>query len=845
MNPRVLFASLCLALLAPAVSAQLADPNDPNPIRGRFFVSPFGDDKWTGGLPFPNKDKSDGPFATLKKAQEAHRAATIRSTIYVRKGTYYLEEPLQLGPLDSGSAYVAFPNETVILSGGREIKDWKKSPSTSWSASVPEIRSDKWAIDQLRVGEQRMTLARHPNLPPAATVKDGWIHTVYEGPKGGKMGAAISGIHNPGDMIDWVFPSRKAGEHYVWLFYSAQNAAKLRVVDVGPRMTLRANGDAPTPLMNVRDTRGFTWARVAKVTLMEGENLLRWENKEGGYLSLDAIALCDDVRWNPAAGRSAAAGSSTILIQAESFKDARAEELETPETTANYFKDRFSFKFGDFDAYDRTSGIQVHMFPAGGEVNTILQVRVMDPRRKMIQVSLGPNASLEIREGNRYYMANFPKALDAPGEWYADLRRSSLYLIPSAANFMQQGVVAPKLDRVIDIRGNEDEKQWIQDVMIKGFILRDTMFSPVFDPMNPVDAAIHVSMARNCVIEGNRFLDVGGHAVRVEKESERVEIVGNEISGAGQGGILFIGSNEDQPRNNLVAGNYIHDIGQILKGVAAIRCATASTTQILNNRIENTPRQAIHIVNRDARSYSHNTIIQHNVIKNTCMETADGAAIEVYGRHKMETKTLINNNWIENIRGVGTDPEGGFLIPHDGWGINLSVYGSGVTITGNTIISAHSGLIAIQGGRNNLVSNNVLVNGDESQVFVWPVDTFCEGNTFTKNISYFGNEEGSFIAKDGTWNPKAIAQSNQNIFWHRLGEKFFRNPDQTPLGTFAQWQQSAKDIDSLFEDPGFESLATGKYQLTPSNPARQKIGFNMPDYPKQGLAGYDRAWKVQ
>ncbi len=844
MNPRLYLALVCALFSSVVLTAQLADPNDPNPVRGRYFVSPYGDDKFSGKLPFPNNDKSDGPFATFKKAQQAHRADTVQTTIYVRGGTYYLEEPLVLDHMDSGCSYVGFPGETVVLSGGKKIEGWKQSNGSIWTATVPEIRSEKWAVDQLRVGENWMTVARRPNLPAGATAKDGWVHTVYDGPKGGKMGAAISQIHNPKDQIDWLFDAGKAGEHYVWFLYSAQNA-RYRITDVGPRMTIRANSNEVTPLVNLRDTRGFVWARVAKADLIAGENLLRWENVQGGDLSLDAIALSDDVRWSPTGGRRPAAGASTILIQAESYEAERTKEIKNPETTAIFLKDRFNYKFGDINAYNRPPSAQVHIFGAGGEANTILPISRFDQRNRMIFASRSPNASLEIREGSRYFVANVAEELDAPSEWFADLRRSAIHMIPVGAGFTGKDVVAPKLDRLIEIKGNQEDRQWAQDIRIQGFTMKDTMYSAMFDPLNPVDAAIHVSYARNCTIEGNRIVDVGGHAVVVSAKSEKVEIVGNEIARTGQGGVLLLGSNETQSRDTVIAGNDIHDIGRILKHVGAVTIRTASGTKILNNQIQNVPRYAVQVVSQDARNYSHGTVIQNNIIRNACTETANGAAIEVYGRHKMETKTLIVNNWIENVLGLGTSAAGEILVPHSGWGINLNVYASGVTIDGNTIIRAQSGLVGIQGGRNNTLNNNVLVEGGDAQVFIWPVDSFCEGNVMTKNVSYFSTESGSFIKADGKWSAKPLAKSNQNLFAHKLGTRFFGQPHLTPTGPLAKWQESGKDIDAAFGDAGFENVDANKFKLVPGSPNQTKIGFRGIAYEKQGLESYDRSYKAK
>lgn len=43
-------------------------------------------------------------------------------TIVLRKGYYYLENPIILFPLDSNLSIVGYKNEEIIISGGKKIK---------------------------------------------------------------------------------------------------------------------------------------------------------------------------------------------------------------------------------------------------------------------------------------------------------------------------------------------------------------------------------------------------------------------------------------------------------------------------------------------------------------------------------------------------------------------------------------------------------------------------------------------------------------------------------------------------------------------------------------------------
>lgn len=100
-----------------------------------FYVAPHGSDAWSGTLAEPNSQKSDGPFATLERARDAVRASGRNRkgnvVVLIRGGIYRLKKTVVFGLKDSGGTkstvtYAAYPGETPVFSGGREIKTWKK-----------------------------------------------------------------------------------------------------------------------------------------------------------------------------------------------------------------------------------------------------------------------------------------------------------------------------------------------------------------------------------------------------------------------------------------------------------------------------------------------------------------------------------------------------------------------------------------------------------------------------------------------------------------------------------------------------------------------------------------------
>jgi uncharacterized protein (TIGR03437 family) len=124
-----------------------------------FYVAPNGNDAWSGTLSAPNANSTDGPFASVARAQQAVRAMRESSpnlplTVMLRNGTYYLPvSPTSQGTInftqdDSGTAsapvtWQNYPGETPVVSGGKPIGAggfglvWTHSAGSLWQASLP------------------------------------------------------------------------------------------------------------------------------------------------------------------------------------------------------------------------------------------------------------------------------------------------------------------------------------------------------------------------------------------------------------------------------------------------------------------------------------------------------------------------------------------------------------------------------------------------------------------------------------------------------------------------------------------------------------------------------------
>ena len=154
-----------------------------------FYVATNGQDRWSGRLPAPTADLSDGPFATLEGARDAVRklksaAPGCNILVLVRGGTYRLVRTLTFGLRDSGHGgqtitYAAYPGEQPEISSGCAVARWRKVQAPP--SELPKVAHDRiWSADVshirgLREEARSQTVSRIPS-------DWGWrFFTLFEG----------------------------------------------------------------------------------------------------------------------------------------------------------------------------------------------------------------------------------------------------------------------------------------------------------------------------------------------------------------------------------------------------------------------------------------------------------------------------------------------------------------------------------------------------------------------------------------------------------------------------------------------------------------------------------------
>ncbi len=128
-----------------------------------YYVSESGNDAWSGTLASPNGSGTDGPFKTVERARDAMRASGMKTT-YLRGGTYYVPQTLELNASDNGVAFRAYGNETPVLSGGELVTGFTPESNGIYAAPLATPSDIELVFDgsRQRVAEKKAYDAANP-----------------------------------------------------------------------------------------------------------------------------------------------------------------------------------------------------------------------------------------------------------------------------------------------------------------------------------------------------------------------------------------------------------------------------------------------------------------------------------------------------------------------------------------------------------------------------------------------------------------------------------------------------------------------------------------------------------
>ena len=142
--------------------------------RADFYVATNGNDAWSGLLPAPTANATDGPFATLEAARNAIRSLKSRSGLpvggvrvslrggrHMRQSSFSLSGGNDSGTLTSPIVYQAYPGENPSIIGGINVTGFQ-------AVTDPAIRARLTRSAQSNVLVANLTAQGVTNIIPLA-----------------------------------------------------------------------------------------------------------------------------------------------------------------------------------------------------------------------------------------------------------------------------------------------------------------------------------------------------------------------------------------------------------------------------------------------------------------------------------------------------------------------------------------------------------------------------------------------------------------------------------------------------------------------------------------------------
>ena len=439
---------------------------------------------------------------------------------------------------------------------------------------------------------------------------------------------------------------------------------------------------------------------------------------------------------------------------------------------------------------------------------------------------------------------NVLEELDAPGEWFHDRAKNTLYYFPPTGTDLATATVETvRLAHLIEVRGSaKDPVRWLQ---FRGLTFRHTArtFMATQEPMLRSDwtmyrgGAVFLTGTEHCEVAECTFDQVGGTAIFVNNYHRHLAVRGCLIADAGANGLCFVGHpaavrnalfhydqrlnpaeldrtpgpmTDDYPAECLVEDCLITRTGRIEKQTAGVNIDMARDITIRHCSIYDMPRAGINIGGGTWGGH----IVEFCDVFDTVKETGDHGSFNSWGRDRF---------WPPSVFKLDDDA---FFAAHrdlpfldavkpvilrnnrwrcdHGWDIDLDDGSSNYEIRNNLCLR---GGIKNREGFGRVVENNVIVRSS-FHPHVWYKHS---GDIFRRNIV---DRDSYFPARMGP--PPWGAEFDFNLV---------HTPDlHEPQPAVKLARQSGRDAHSVLADARFVAPERGDYRVREDSPALS-LGF--------------------
>lgn len=455
------------------------------------------------------------------------------------------------------------------------------------------------------------------------------------------------------------------------------------------------------------------------------------------------------------------------------------------------------------ESWGQSQDAQINIVPNWKFFNQWNTVKSVDTEKGEIHLK-NEELHTKIIKGNWFWIEGVKEELDEPEEWFLDNASRVLYYMPQAGlDPNNQAIIAPYLNRLIDIQGDVEMKTHVKHVQFRDLELKHTTFSlGHIEPRVHTDATIMLQNATNCVIENCRFENIGGFALWLHLDSKENVFNNNTVTESGAGGVLMTGARLSYmdkkrlltpgkeaakvfPILNQITNNTVKHCGKIRYYGGGVHLdsrpanmAMSTGNYIAHNHFFDLSRNGIFAFRNQGGN-----VVEYNLIHDVMKTTIDGACIHFGTMTHLNAPNYIMNNYLFDIWGYEQMPNDK-PVRHLANGIFLDWATSNTTVKENYIYNSGGNPIKpIMGNWNLKIQDNMV-----SQFKIIPpfIEELGPGKTATNGIDMESNHlignvihysDIEYADYKGSWRPREIIG-----FW----DLFSFNILEAPQDQFAE-----------------------------------------------------------
>ncbi len=446
----------------------------------------------------------------------------------------------------------------------------------------------------------------------------------------------------------------------------------------------------------------------------------------------------------------------------------------------------------------------------------------------------------------RYALENYRAALDAPGEWFHDVKAGELLYIPCAGETPEKTrAVAPVAKGFVRFVGDALKGAYVTDVSFVGLAFEHAAWTlPPGGAVNQQsaqnirEAAIFGDGVDGFTLERCRISHVGAHGVWLKRGCRNNVLSYNLIEDLGGGGV-YLGdtANWRQERRGRISGfntvenNIVRSGGHTFNGAIGVWIGHASDNVVAHNDIGDFRYTGVSM--GWCWGYAETVCKRNKLLWNRIHHIGQGVLSDMGGVYTLGDSrgTEEIGNWIHDVNGYSGSGS-------PAWGLYTDEGSRGILLASNLVERCRDGAVHQHYGRDNTWMNNLFLTFDVSGVW----RTRVEDHTtiiVTNNVFWWTNPEAHVMS--GMAHGRVTDMVfNGNLYWCPAGIATNAYAGRS----LEQWRAAGHDRQACVADPQFENPAHGDWRLKPASPAL-KMGFVPWDWTFAGVEKKDAAWRAR